>query len=262
MELGLNGKVALVTGGSKGLGRAAAEALAREGMKIVISARTAPDLDRVTGEIHGRTGASVAYFAGDMGDPSVAEKLVKYTMEKFGALHVVICNAGGPPALPFADTDDDGFRAALQRNLLGNIRLAEFAVPLMRKQKWGRILNITSFGGRQPIPKMYYSNTARAAMHGFSKTLANELAPDGVTVNCVCPGYVLTDRLKGFIDMMSQQAGVPKADYEAQMLKDVPAGRFGTPEEFADVIAFLASERARFMTGCLVPVDGGLIKGL
>lgn len=262
MELGLKGKTALVTGASKGLGRATAESFAREGMRVVISARTAPDLDRVAGEIHGRTGAEIAYFAGDLGDPATAEKLVRFTLEKFGPLHVVVGNAGGPPAMPFADTEDDGYRSALQRNLLGNIRLAEAAVPVMKRQKWGRLLHITSFGGRQPIPFMYYSNTARAAVHAFSKTLAYEVAPDGITVNCVCPGFILTDRLRGYIEMMSRQAGVSPKDYEAQMLKDVPAGRFGTPEEFADLMTFLASECAGFITGSLVTADGGMVRGL
>ncbi len=262
MELGISGKVALVTGGSKGLGRATAELLAREGAKIVLNARTAPDLDRVAGEIHGRTGADVAYFAGDMGEPALAERLVKFTTDRFGGLHILVNNAGGPPAMPFEETRDDGYRSALQRNLLGNIRLVSEAAPVLRRQKWGRIVTVTSFGGRQPIPNMYYSNTARAAMHAFSKTLAHELAPQNVTVNCICPGYILTDRLRGFIEMMSKQNGVSAADYEKKMLADVPAGRFGTPEEFAAAVAFLVSEPARFITGSLVTVDGGLVKGL
>lgn len=262
MELGISRKVAIVTGASKGLGRACAEALAREGARLVISARTAPDLDRVAGEIHGRTGADIAYFAGDMGDPATADRLVRFTAEKFGAVDILINNAGGPSALPFSETDDDGYRVALQRNLLGNIRLIHAAIGPMRKRKWGRVLSITSFGGRQPIPSMYYSNTARAAMHGFSKTLAHETAADGITVNCVCPGYILTDRLRGFISMMAGQTGMTREAYEAQTLRDVPAGRFGTPEEFANVVAFLASERAGYLTGSLITIDGGLVKGL
>ena len=237
MDLGIAGKVALVTASSKGLGRASALSLAREGAKVVITARgeealaaTATDIDEV--------GAEVLAVVDDVTDPEAPARLVATTVEHFGSLDILVANAGGPPPARALDVDDESLTAALNANLLTSIRLVQEAVPHMRTAGWGRICLITSSFVKQPSPVLALSNTARTGLWAWSKTAAMDLVADGITLNLACPGLHDTDRTKGM------------------------EGRKGDPADFGDVVAFLCSEPAKFVTGTALQVDGGAIQGL
>ncbi len=236
MDLGIEGKAALVVAGSRGLGRATAEALVGEGVSVMVSSRDAPSLDEVRTELTGR-GADVATMAADVTDPDVPAKLVRATVEAFGTIDIVIANAPGPPPGRSLDVDDDQLLAALQANLLSASRLTRAAVPVMRANRWGRICCITSYSVVQPIPTLALSNTARAGLWAWAKTAAQDLAAEGsgITVNLLCPGPHATDRMR-------ELGG---------------GGVMGDPADFGSVAAFLCSRQARFINGSALVVDGG-----
>ena len=262
MDLGLQNKVVLVTGSSQGMGRAIAEAFAREGAKVVMCARREAVLHAAAEEIAEQTGAEVEPFRADVTSAEDVEALVRYTVDRFGRLDVLVCNSGGPPAKEFEDICDEEWEQAFQLNLLGFIRLARAAVPHMKKQRWGRILFLTSVSVKQPIRELILSNVIRPGVVGLTKSLATELAPYRILVNNVCPGYVQTDRVRELAEAKARQQKRSVAEILRSYGEQIPLGRMGTPEEIADVFVFLASERASYITGVSLHVDGGFIRGL
>ena len=236
MDLGLSGRVALVCGSTRGIGRAVADALTSEGAKVAINGR------------------KNAPFAADVSVPEQAAGLVERVAKEFGRLDILFCNAGGPPAGAFKDQPADAWQRAIELNLLSTINLARTAVPLMQEAKWGRIICLTSLVAKQPLPGLILSTTARAGVLGFSKALSDEVAKDGITVNCICPGFIATERVEEL-----QRA---KPEMMKQTIAQIPMGRIGTPDELASAVTFLASEPASYITGAVLQVDGGFIRSI
>lgn len=235
MELGLRGRVAIVTAASRGLGRATAEALAAEGACVVLNARSRPALDELAAIL-----PEAIAVAGDITDPDLPRQLVDAAIARWGRLDIVIGNAGGPPNGAALDVDDDQILAAVNANMLASIRLARAAVPFLRAAHWGRILFIASSSVRQPLPDLALSNVARTGLWAWTKTAAQDLAEDGITVNLICPGLHATQRF----------------------LERGATGRSGSPVDFGHVAAFLCSEHTGFVNGIAMGVDGGAVAGL
>ena len=262
MDLGLKNKVALVAASSKGLGRACAHALSAEGAKVAICARDEKALRAAADEIARATGNEVLAVPADLTHARDCELVVKETVDFFGALHVLVTNNGGPPAGYFFDFDDNDWYRAVDLTLMSAVRLIRAAAPPMRRQKWGRIINITSVSVKEPLDNLILSNALRAGVVGLARTLANQLAADGITVNNVLPGYILTDRVKSLAGTQAKAQGKSPDDILAGFAAPVPMGRIGQPEELAAVVAFLASEQAAYVNGASILVDGGRYKGL
>lgn len=260
MDLGLVGKIALVAASSKGLGRASAAAMAQEGAKVTICARDEQTLNAARDEIALATGADILAVPADMTNPADINNVVQKTVDYFGGLHIVVCNAGGPPAGYFAEFDDAQWESAFNLSMMSAVRLIRAALPHMQQAKWGRIINITSISVKEPLDNLVLSNSIRAAVHGLAKTLANQVAKDGITVNNVMPGYTQTDRINQLAKINAEKSGQPVDEIIANMGKPVPVGRIGQPEELGALVAFLASEQAAYINGVSIPVDGGRIK--
>lgn len=246
MELGLRGRRALISGASSGLGLACAQALAAEGAAVVISSRSEERLTAAAATIEGAR-AVVA----DVSLPGEPERLVGEAASLLGGIDILVANAGGPPPGDFASTDLDRYEPALRLNLLSTVAMCHATVPAMQERGWGRVVAITSIAVREPNPRLILSNTARAGVTGFLKTLAGEVARDGVTVNSLQPGLHATDRLQSVY-----------GDDLAEVAAGVPAGVIGDPADFGRIAAFLCSDSARFITGAAIPVDGGAAHGL
>lgn len=262
MDLGIAGRVALVTGASAGLGRAAAHALAAEGARVVVSARGEERLRRTADEIAAATGAEVAAIPADMSRAEDVEALVAASVRRFGTVEIALANAGGPPGSRFDNTSAAQVEEAVQLNLMSTIRLAQAVVPHMRARRWGRFIALTSVSVKQPLPGLILSNTARAAVVGFVKTMATELAGEGICCNVVAPGYMLTGRVEDLARERAANEGRSEDEVLAEIAGRIPAGRMGAPEELASVIAFLASEGASYVTGTTIQVDGGYVQSL
>ena len=262
MDLGLRGKVALVTASSKGLGKAVALALAAEGARVAMCARGRETLEAASAEIRAQTGAETLVETADVADPTAPARLVDAVLRRWGALHILVVNAGGPPPGTFAELPDAAWEDALRLNLLSAVRLCRAAVPPLKAARWGRILLMTSVAVKQPIDGLILSNTARAGVAGFAKTLAGELAPDGIRVNILCPGMFRTSRIDALAEARARKAGTTPAEEIRKMEAAAPVGRLGDPAEFGAVAAFLCGEPAGFITGAALAVDGGMCKSL
>ncbi|MHB8512797.1 MAG: SDR family oxidoreductase [Actinomycetota bacterium] len=261
MELGLKGRAAVVTASSKGLGRACALALASEGCDIAISARGEEALRKTEAELQA-LGARVRAVVADVSKPEDCKRIVDGAADEFGRLDVLVPIAGGPPPGPFDSFDDEAYRKALELDLMSVVRLCAAAVPIMRQRSWGRVVTVQSISIKQPLPGLVLSNTSRAGVAGFAKTLANELASEGITVNTVCPGPTLTDRIKNLASAAASQGSMTFEDAIRAYESDIPMRRLGKPEEIGALVAYLASEPAAFLTGLVVQADGGMYRGL
>jgi 3-oxoacyl-[acyl-carrier protein] reductase len=265
MDLALRGRVAIVCAASRGLGKATAASLALEGAHVVLSSRDAATLDSAAAEV--RAGAAdpsvrVLPVRTDLTSPEQIRALVARTMQEFGRVDILVTNAGGPPVAAFPDLDDGAWERGVGLTLMSVIRCIREVLPIMRERHWGRIVNITSISARQPINDLIVSSTLRPGILGLAKVLANQEAGNGILVNNVTPGYILTDRQREIGQARSAGRGIPYEEYMRDLVRDVPAGRLGTPAELADVVVFLCSERAGYVNGATISVDGGMAKGL
>ncbi len=262
MDLGLKDRVAIVAASSQGLGKAVALGLAREGAKLAICSRSESNINRAAEEIRQETGAEVLARAVDVTVYEQVQAFVAETQNHFGRVDVCVANAGGPPAKPFSDTTVEDWQAGVNLNLMSTLYFVREVLPLMQKRKWGRIVTITSASVKQPIDNLVLSNSVRSAVSGLMKTLSNEYGKDNILINNVCPGYTLTSRLDELSGRLAKAEGVDAGEIQQRWARQVPLGRLGRPEEFANMVVFLASERASYITGVSVAIDGGLVKGI
>jgi len=262
MELGLKNKVALVAAGSRGLGRAVAEELAAEGASLLLCARDAQTLTETAAAIAEKSGAHVLAVPADVTVTDDIKRLVAAGIERFGQIDILVTNAGGPPAGTFDKLTRAQWDEAIKLTLLSAVELARQVLPGMKERRWGRIINITSIAVKQPVDGLLLSNSLRAGLTGFARTLANEVAPEGITVNNVMPGYTRTERLEELVEFMAEKQGISVDEFRGTWEKEIPMGRLGEPRELAATIAFLASERASYITGTSIQVDGGWIRSL
>ncbi len=262
MDLGLTGRVAIVAAASSGLGFAVAQELAAEGANVAICARTPHDIATAAAKIEQASGRPVFYRATDVTDPKAVATFVSAVEERFGRVDICITNSGGPPSKLFEDTTQEDWQAAISQLLMSSVFFAKETLPRMQKNKWGRLITITSYAVKQPVDGLLLSNSIRAAVTGLARTLANEYGRHGITVNNVCPGYTRTDRLGDLAQAISARSGSNTEEVFTGWERQIPAGRIGTPEEFASVVTFLASERASYVNGTSIAVDGGIVRSL
>ena len=263
MDLGLAGKIAIVAASSKGLGRAVATGLAREGALVTVNGRDAETLAATARAIREETGGDVIEVAGDMRQPADIARLVDETVRQRGGLDVVVCNAGGPPPGNFESfPDDEPWLHAINLNLMSTLRLTRAAIPHLEARGGGSITNIVSISVKQPIPDLILSNTARTAVIGLAKSLAGEFAGRNIRVNNICPGTTLTNRIRSLAENRARASGKSVEEVLKEDAQAIPMGRIGTPEEFANVVVFIASPAASYVTGDTIQVDGGAYRGL
>lgn len=263
MDLEIQNKTAFVAAASKGLGKAIAMRLAREGAKVLICARDAEGVDKAIREISEHaTGEKAIGFTADLRSANEVQRLAGDIANSTGGVDILINNVGGPPPGDFDSLNDDQWQAAFDLTLMSAIRLTRVALPHMRQQQWGRVINVSSYSVKQPIRQLMLSNSIRLAVVGWAKTLANEVAADNVLVNTICPGWTATDRVAELLHARAAAEGREASDIENEIRASIPLGRMAQPEEFADVVAFLASKRASYITGIILPVDGGTVQSV
>jgi 3-oxoacyl-[acyl-carrier protein] reductase len=263
MELGLHGKTAIVAAASRGLGKAVAHAFALEGANVVMFARDLASIESAATEIRSAAvnGAQILGLSADVTTLTDLERVVKETVDRFGGADIVFNNAGGPKPGVFDDLTDDDWQSAVDLNLMSAIRLTRLCLPRMRARHWGRVIVSTSYSVKQPIHTLMLSNAVRSATTAWAKSLSDQVAQDGITVNALAPGQIETGRIRQYAEDVARREGRSSQDVEHDMVVNIPSGRFGRPEEFAAAAAFLASERASYITGVTLLVDGGLFRG-
>lgn len=262
MDLGLGDKVAFVAGASEGLGKAAALELSREGARVAICSRSEQAVQAAAREIEAETGNPVLAVVADVTVPEQVGSAIERTVEQFGGLHVLVTNAGGAPGGRFGDLDNQMWQRGWELNFLSNVNLIRAALPHLRQAGWGRIIAITSISVKQPLDDLLLSNTVRPGVVGLVRSLATQLAPEGITVNNVAPGFTATARVSHIFEDRARRDGISEEEATRAVTSAIPVGRMGEPEEQAAVIAFLASERASFVTGQTILVDGGQYRGV
>ena len=262
MDLGLKNRVALVAASSQGIGRATAEGFAAEGCRVAMCARNSHTLQAAADNIRKEYGVEVLAEAFDVTDAAAVGRFVAAVAQKFGTVDICVTNAGGPPAKGFLSASLEEWQRALEMNFLSTVYFAREVIPHMQRQRWGRIITLTSITTKQPVADLVLSNAARAAVVGLVKSLANEFGKDGILVNNVGPGFTATDRLKELAKTRAGASGKTEQDLFAGWAADAPLKRLGQPREVAETIVWLASERASYITGQTVLVDGGAYKGL
>lgn len=260
MDLGLRGRVAMVAAGSKGLGRAIATALVTEGARVSICARAAGPLADTEQALRA-AGGDVLALAADVSRPDELARWHAATVERLGAPALLVTNTGGPPPGLFEDLTEDAWRAGIDGVLMNVVRISRLVLPAMRAAKYGRIVHLTSFVAKQPMALLTISSTLRAGLSALTKTMAGQVAADGITVNAVLPGHFATDRQIHLNEIRAQQHGITRAAWEDRLQAEIPARRFGRPEEFGELVAFLLSERAGYINGTSLQIDGGLTAG-
>lgn len=262
MDLGIKGKVALVAAASRGLGRAVAEELAAEGATLVLCGRNQETINDTGNAISSNAGVPVLAVQADVSKRADITRLVEAGLRKFGRIDILVTNGGGPPAGRFEQLTVEQWETATQLTLFSAIELSRQVLPGMKERRWGRILNITSIAVKQPVDNLILSNSLRAGVTGFARTLANEVAADGITVNNILPGYTRTERLEELAQMMAEKQGITPDEFRAKWEQEIPMRRLGEPREFAALAAFLVSERAAYITGTSIQVDGGWVRSL
>lgn len=262
MDLGLRGKVALVTAASRGLGRAIADSLAAEGASLVICARGSDALEEAGAAIAKRLGADVEMVAADVATEQGIARVWQRARDRFGRVDILVTNAGGPPSGPFESLEWEAWQRAVELTLRSAVELTRLVLPGMKERRWGRILNVTSIAVKQPVDGLMLSNSLRAAVTGFARTLANEVARYGVTVNNILPGYTRTERVEQLNAATAAREGITTEDVSRRIEAQIPMRRLGEPEEFAALAAFLASEQAAYITAQSIAVDGGWIRSV
>lgn len=262
MDTGLENKCAIVCAASQGLGKASALALAREGARVAMCARTQATLEAAAAEIRDETGAHVMAIVADVSRAEDVERLIVRAAGDLGGIDILVTNTGGPRSGPFESLADADWSASFDSLVMSVVRLCRGVIPHMRRRGGGRIIHVTSVSVKQPIDGLVLSNALRAAVTGLSRTLASELAPDNILVNCVAPGYTRTGRVVELAEQPAAREGVPPEEIQRRTEARIPLKRLGTPQEFGDVVAFLASDRASYITGTTLQVDGGFVRGL
>ncbi len=262
MELGLKGRGVIVAASSEGMGRATAEAFAREGAQVAMCARTEQTLREAADQIRSATGAEIYAAPLDVTEAGAVQRFVEQAAKQFGRIDVCVTNAGGPPAKNFLSITPDEWRKAVDQNFMSVVHLAKAVIPYMQRHRWGRIITITSVSVKQPLPELTLSNAVRAAVVGLVKSISNEFGKDGILANNVAPGYTTTERLQELAGTRALAAGVSAQQIYEQWAADAPVKRLADPKEVAETIVWLASERASYITGQTVLVDGGIYRGL
>ncbi len=258
MDLGLNNKVALVTAASQGLGMASAISLANEGVKLIICSRDKEKINKAGKDIKELTGADVVSFQTDLNSSKEIDSMIKKIMKEYGRVDILVNNTGGPKAGFFDDLTDEDWISTFESTFLSVVRMTRAVLPSMKRNKWGRIVNISSVSAKQPIDNLILSNGVRMSVHGWAKTLSNELASDNILINNVCPGFTKTERVDDLVANQAKDMDITEEKILETISNNIPAKRVGKPEELASLVTFLSSERSSYITGQSIAVDGGV----